>query len=354
VVAVLVIPDGAAQPLRRDGRTALDAARTPVLDALAATGEVARVAVTPAGLPAGSEAGVPALLGHTPERPLGRGRIDAAGYGVPVPAGLVPWRADVLREDGSRATAGMARMLAAALGGAWTRGHRLVLFAPQGTAPTGGTTIGDSADGASTRAWAGTGGADGASTRAWAGGATPAGVRVWADGAALPRLLDEATVVVAARGAAAGCARLLGAALVVPPGATGDVDTDLHGKARAALGAIERGAERVVVHVGAPDEAAHRRDAGAKVAALEALDSALLGPLRDAVARAGGTLAVCPDHGTDPRDGSHDAAPVPALRWGARVSSGGPARMTEAAVADAPVRPPSWPLGSAALVEAAA
>jgi 2,3-bisphosphoglycerate-independent phosphoglycerate mutase len=339
VVAVLVIPDGAAQPLRRDGRTALDAARTPVLDALAATGEVARVAVTPAGLPAGSEAGVPALLGHTPERPLGRGRIDAAGYGVPVPAGLVPWRADVLREDGSRATAGMARMLAAALGGAWTRGHRLVLFAPQGTAPTGGTTIGDSADGAS--------------THAPAGSATP-GVRVWADGAALPRVLDEATVVVAARGAAAGCARLLGAALVVPPGATGDVDTDLHGKARAALGAIDRGAERVVVHVGAPDEAAHRRDAGAKVAALEALDAALLGPLRDAVARAGGTLAVCPDHGTDPRDGSHDAAPVPALRWGARVSSGGPARMTEAAVADAPVRPPSWPLGSAALVEAVA
>jgi 2,3-bisphosphoglycerate-independent phosphoglycerate mutase len=322
VVAVLVIPDGAAQPLRPGVPTALAAARTPVLDALAATGEVARVAVTRPGLPAGSESGVPALLGHPPTRPLGRGRIDAAGYAVPVPAGMVPWRADVLRDDGSRATAGMARMLAAALGGAWTHGHRLVLFAPAGSAPAGG-----------------------------------AGVRVWADGAALPRALDETTVVVAARGAAAGCARLLGAALVVPPGATGDVDTDLHAKARAAVAAMQRGAERVVVHVGGPDEAAHRRDAGAKIAALEAIDVALLAPLRDAVARAGGTLAVCPDHGTDPLDGTHDAGAVPALRWGPMIAPAGragPNLMTEAACARAPVRPPAWALHGAALVEAAA
>ena len=138
MVAVLVIPDGAAQPLRGGVPTALQAARTPVLDALAATGEVARVAVTPAGVPAGSEAGVPALLGHPPIRALGRGRIDAAGYGVPVPRGLVPWRADVWREDDTRASAGMARLVAAALGGAWTHGHRMVLFAPEGSAPAGG------------------------------------------------------------------------------------------------------------------------------------------------------------------------------------------------------------------------
>ena len=319
MVAVLVIPDGAAQPLRPGVPTALAAARTPVLDALAATGEVARVAVTPPGVPAGSEAGVPALLGPAPARALGRGWIDAAGYGVPVPKGMVPWRADVLRDDGSRASAGMARMIAAALGGAWTHGHRLVLFAPEGSAPAGG-----------------------------------AGVRIWADGARLPRALDDTTVMVAARGAAAGCARLLGATLVVPPGATGDVDTDLHAKAKAAVDAIERGARRVVVHVGAPDEAAHRRDAGAKVAALEALDAALLAPLSDAIAHARGTLAVCPDHGTDPLDGTHDAGAVPALRWGRGVAPAGPDRMTEAHSAGAPVRPATWPLRGAARLEAAA
>jgi 2,3-bisphosphoglycerate-independent phosphoglycerate mutase len=329
VVAVLVIPDGAAQPLRAGAPTALAAARTPVLDALAATGEVARVAVTPAGVPAGSEAGIPALLGHAPARALGRGWIDAAGYGVPLPKDMVPWRADVLAEDGSRASAGLARTIAAALGGAWTHGHRLVLFAPEGSAPAGGASLG-------------------------APGRAKAGVRVWADGARLPRALDDTTVVVAARGAAAGCARLLGAALVVPPGATGDVDTDLHAKARAAVDAIERGARRVVIHVGAPDEAAHRRDAAAKAQALEALDAALLAPLSDAVARAGGTLAVCPDHGTDPLDGTHDAGAVPALRWGRGIAPSGPGRMTEAHSAGAPVRPAAWPLHGAARLEAAA
>ncbi len=319
MVAVLVIPDGAAQPLRPGAPTALAAARTPVLDALAATGEVARVAVTPAGVPAGSEAGVPALLGHPPARALGRGWIDAAGYGVAVPKDLVPWRADVLRADGSRGSAGLARLIAAALGGTWTHGHRLVLFAAEGAAPARG-----------------------------------AGVRVWADGARLPRALDDTTVVVAARGAAAGCARLLGAALVVPPGATGDVDTDLRAKARAAVDAIERGARRVVVHVGAPDEAAHRRDPVAKAQALEALDAALLTPLSDAVARAGGTLAVCPDHGTDPFDGTHDTGAVPALRWGRGVAPSGGERMTEAHSAGAPVRPATWPLHGAERLEAAA
>jgi 2,3-bisphosphoglycerate-independent phosphoglycerate mutase len=312
--------------------TALAVARTPVLDALAATGEVARVAVTAAGLPAGSEAGVPALLGHPPARALGRGWIDAAGYGVAVPKDMVPWRADVLRADGTRASAGMARTIAAALGGAWTHGHRLVLFAPEGSAPAGGASCGG----------------------AGAGAPGGTGVRVWADGARLPRALDDTTVVVAARGAAAGCARLLGAALVVPPGATGDVDTDLHAKARAAVDAIERGVRRVVVHVGAPDEAAHRRDAAAKVQALEALDAALLGPLSDAVARAGGTLAICPDHGTDPLDGTHDAGAVPALRWGRGIEPAGPERMTEAHSAGAPVRPARWPLHGAARLEAAA
>ena len=321
MVAVLVIPDGAAQPLRGGVPTALQAARTPVLDALAATGEVARVAVTPAGVPAGSEAGVPALLGHPPIRALGRGRIDAAGYGVPVPRGLVPWRADVWREDDTRASAGMARLVAAALGGAWTHGHRMVLFAPEGSAPAGGPDV-----------------------------------RVWPDGATLPPALDDSTVVVAAPGAAAGCARLLGAALVIPPGATGDVDTDLHAKARAAVDAIWRGAEQVVVHVGAPDEAAHRRDRAAKVAALEALDAALLGPLSAAIARAGGTLAVCPDHGTDPVDGTHDAGAVPALRWGRGIAPAGrtgPNRVTEAAAAAAAVRTAAWPLHGSP-VEAAA
>src|SRR5436190_928252 len=151
----------------------------------------------------------------------------------------------------------------------------------------------------------------------------------------LCRPLPVPTTVIAARGAAAGCAALLGAEVVVPRGTTGDTDTDLRAKAQAVTAAIAGGAERVVVHVGAPDEAAHRREPGAVVAALERMDAELLAPLREVVAAQGGRLAVCPDHGTDPQTGAHDPAPVPALVWGAGAS--GPDRLHERAAADAEV-----------------
>ena len=86
-------------------------------------------------------------------------------------------------------------------------------------------------------------------------------------------------MAIGARGAAIGIARLMGARSIVPPGATGRLGTDLAGKATAALAAIDAGAARVVVHVGAPDEAAHEHDADAKVAAIEAVDAQLLAPL---------------------------------------------------------------------------
>jgi hypothetical protein len=145
---------------------------------------------------------------------------------------------------------------------------------------------------------------------------------VWPRGATLPRRLGEETVVIGARGAAIGIARLMGAHTVVPPGATGRPGTDLAAKATAALAAIDAGATHVVVHVGAPDEAAHEHDAHAKVAAIEAIDAQLLARLADALrarrARLGddaATLNVSPDHGCDPATGRHDGAPVPCLRW---------------------------------------
>jgi 2,3-bisphosphoglycerate-independent phosphoglycerate mutase len=133
----------------------------------------------------------------------------------------------------------------------------------------------------------------------------------------------------------------LGARAVVPAGATGGVDTSLEAKAHAAREAIERGAARVVVHVGAPDEAAHLRDAAAKVAAIERADRELVAPLMEAVRRAGGTLRVCPDHGCDPRTGEHDGAPVPCLDWPARAEvptrdGGAPMRASGAALRRAP------------------
>lgn len=302
MVDVLVIPDGAAQPM--DGApTALELARTPVLDALAADGRVLRAATTPDGLPAGSETGIASLLGAPPAAPVSRGWVDAAAYGVVVPDGATPWRADLVYRNGRRASIRQARDVCKHLGhnAHAVNGHRIVIVSPD--RPADRRLLG-------------------------------LYLRVWPDGARPQGPVPETTVV-CARGAAAGLGRLLGAQVVVPPATTGDVDTDLRAKAQAVVAAIAGAATRVVVHVGAPDEAAHRRDRLAVIAALERIDAELLHPLRDAVAAVRGRLAVCPDHGTDPATGLHTGAPVPALVWGA--DRGGPGSLTERSVADAPV-----------------
>ena len=312
MVEVLVILDGASEPIRPDRPTSLERAVVPTLDRLCASGSVSRVRTVPVGLPAGSETAIPVLLGWTPSAPVDRGALEAAARGVSLPAGHGAWRVDVVDEiaSGTRADASSSRSVAAdldtRLGDHRVRhlaGHRLLVTGP----PPLPAAVSDS------------------------------GFVVWPSGAVPPRVLGSDTVVIAAPGAAAGAARLMGARVVVPAGATGGVDTDLRAKAHAALSAMV-GAARVVVHVGAPDEAAHARDPDAKVAAIERADRELLAPLAYAVRAAGGSLQVCPDHGCDPETGWHDASPVPSLTW---PGAGGVAdRLTERAVSALPVPHP--------------
>jgi 2,3-bisphosphoglycerate-independent phosphoglycerate mutase len=316
VVDVVVIPDGAAQPPRNGAPTALEAARTPILDALAAEGAVVRVATTPPGLPAGSETGIASLLGVPPQRRVSRGWVDAAAYGIEVPAGMQPWRADLVYRSGKRASIRQARDVCVHLGpGAHAvSGHRLLLLAAE--RPPDRRLLG-------------------------------LYVRVWPPGGAPRGSLPMPTAVICARGAAAGCARLLGAQVITPPGATGDLDTDLRAKTQAAVAVLASGVPRVVVHFGAPDECAHRREVNAVLHCLERLDAELLAPLRDAVGSLEGRLVVCPDHGTDPYTGRHDPAPVPAVLWGDQEVCRGPSALTERAAREVEVMGPDELLGPA-------
>lgn len=282
-----MILDGASEPLRGSAPTSLEAAATPALDALAREGSLSRVRTIAPGLPAGSEAAIPMLLGWTPPAPVDRGALEAAAHGVTLAAGERAWRVDgELAEVEGYAVHAL-------------RGHRRLLVGPQPLP------------------------------------ALPAGLRVWPEGVVPPRVLDASTVLVGARGAAVGAARLMGAATIVPEGATGCPDSDLAAKARAALEAVDGGAARVVVHVGGADEAAHRRDPAAKVAVIERADRELIAPLAEALRLRRGTLRVCPDHGCDPRTGAHDGTPVPCLDWPAAESSrsAAAARLTERAAA---------------------
>ncbi len=286
MVELLLILDGASEPPGRE--TSLALAHTPTLDRLAATGTQTLLQIVPPGLPVGSETAIPALLGWRPTGPVDRGALEAAALGVEPAPGERAWRVDVLGEDGECAGEADALRAAAVLRERLAghrvrhlRGHRLLLIGP--------SPLPDAAQGA--------------------------GLRPWPEGVVPPRRLGADTVVIAAAGAAAGAARLLGADVVVPPGATGDTDTDLVAKADAAVGAVAAGASRVVVHVGGPDEASHRRDRPAKISILERVDRELLPPLVRAARDAGAVLRIGSDHGCDPCTGAHDPSPVPWLSW---------------------------------------
>ncbi len=273
--AVEVILDGATEPVG-SGPTSLERAATPALDALTARGTISWRHTVPRGLPAGTETALPVLLGWTPPGPVARGALEAAARAVDVPAGARAHRIDGVR-DGDR------QVLRDAGFGLHELGRDRLLAVGPGALPL-----------------------------------LEPPVRIWPDGVVPPRVLDDRTVLVGAVGAASGAARLLGARVVVPVGATGDTDTDLRAKTAAALAALDDGAERIVVHVGAPDAAGHRRDAEAKVCAIEAADRHVIGPLGDALRRRrAGSLAVGADHGCDPATGRHDGAPVPWVRWSA-------------------------------------
>jgi 2,3-bisphosphoglycerate-independent phosphoglycerate mutase len=347
-VDVLVILDGASEPLR-EARTSLERARTPTLDSLADEGAITALRTVARGLPVGSETAIPALLGWVPDAAVDRGAIEAAAHGIEVADGERAWRVD--RRDRRDATVTsrqlahtLAKSVPARRGAARGRvhhlcGHRMLVVGPDPRRTLSGELL----------------------QVALRAGRFGRELQVWPAGAVPPRALDGETVVIGARGAAIGIARLMGARTIVPRGATGRPGTDLAAKAAAALLAMEgsvhgetsetclrgaaathgaRAATRVVVHVGAPDEAAHERDAEGKVAAIEAADALLLAPLARTLRSNGGTLQVCPDHGCDPATGMHDGTPVPCLQWpaGADDDSAAGGRLTERAAAKLVVR----------------
>lgn len=315
MVVVLVVPDGAAEPVRAGLPTSLETARTPTLDRLAAGATLRRVRTIPPGLPAGTEVGLPALLGARLSVPPSRGLVEAAAAGIVVPAGQAAWRLD-LRPGRTPGDAQVAALEAAVAPlGAFVhrlRAHRLLLVGPVswGDGPPGphqtARCLADVAVGPFAAVVEATGGV------AWPWGTI---------GDAPPPL---ARTIFAARpsGAALGLARLLGCTVVNQSPAQ-------------VIGAAAAGSV-VLVHDPAPDDAAHARDRPAKIAAIERFDAALA-PVVAALERRGGRLLVCPDHGCDPATGRHDATPVPALTWPGRGSR---TRLTERAVASLAVTGP--------------
>ncbi len=97
-------------------------------------------------------------------------------------------------------------------------------------------------------------------------------------------------------------------------GATGSIDTNWEGKAQAAIDALLKdGCDFAYIHVEAPDEMAHQGLMEEKVRSIEYLDSRVIAPVCKAMEDAGEDyrMLVLPDHPNYLRLRTHSPDPVP-------------------------------------------
>lgn len=112
-----------------------------------------------------------------------------------------------------------------------------------------------------------------------------------------------------------GIANCAGMEVEEVPGATGYIDTDFEGKAKAALDLLTRN-DLVYVHFEAPDECGHRNEPENKVKAIEMIDSRVLPILEEGLEQYEDyKILLLPDHPTPIVTRTHASDPVPYLLY---------------------------------------
>jgi 2,3-bisphosphoglycerate-independent phosphoglycerate mutase len=356
----LVIPDGCADEPQESlgGKTPLEAATIPGMDAVASAGIIGRANHVPANLPAGSDVANLSLLGYDPHRYFtGRAPLEAAAQGIKlgphdcaIRCNLVTIEDQVMRDfTADHVSTQEATELLAAL--QTQIGRPQLEFVPgvsyrnlliyRGTAEspppftsdtratpphdlTGNSVLDDYPRGPGSdllnqlmsesiavfaahpanQARKSQGKLPATNVWLWGLGRTPA-VPPFAE------LYGVGGAMITAVDLLRGLAKLIGWQTIEVPGATGYLDTDYAAKGRAAIAALAQ-TDFVCVHVEAPDEASHEGNAAAKIKALEEIDRHIVTPLRAALEGYGDfRLMVSPDHPTPLRTKTHSHGAVP-------------------------------------------
>jgi len=124
-----------------------------------------------------------------------------------------------------------------------------------------------------------------------------------------------------------GLARMADMAVLEIPGVTDGLDNDYAAQAVGALKALEK-YDLVAIHVEASDEAAHVGSVDDKVEAIQMVDQEIVSRIRswnmDAL-----RVLILPDHPTPIKIQTHTDEPVPFVLWGSGFASNGAKRFTE-------------------------
>lgn len=355
----IILPDGAADdPLPQlDGRTPLEVAHIPNMNWIAQHGRLGLVQTIPAGFLSGTDVGTLALFGYDPcTCHPGRAPIEAAAQGLEAGPDELIFRCNfvtildgvmrsfnaghITQPEADRLIADLNRL--ARDGDATLRGcvfhagvsYRNLMMASD--APAGALICTPPHDMPNQPVAAYMPRGDGAprvraimaraaelcagheinQVRRAAGREPVTGIWLWGQGR--PKVLEPFATRFGARGVVIsavdiirGLAVMMGMDLIAVPGATGYLDTNYAGKGEHAVRALDQ-YDLVVVHVEAPDEAAHLGNAAEKIRALERTDEHVVGPLLAALRqREQWRILIAPDHVTSTATTQHGMAPPP-------------------------------------------
>ena len=375
---VVVLGDGMAdEPLGElGGKTPLQAARTPVMDAMAKVSEQGIAYTVPENLPAGSDVANLAMLGYDPQKYYsGRSPLEALSIGVDMKDTDIALRCNIvtLSEDeayeektiidhsSGEITTEEAKVLIDAVKKEleteefqyypgvsyrhltiWDRGETVVLTPPHDIL---GKQIGEylpketklremmekSFDILDRHP---------INEKRREMGLNPAN-SIWFWGAGTRPALDDFEEKTGKKGAMVSAVDLLKGIAVGThmlnldvEGATGGLDTNYKGKAMAAVDSLTKdGADVVYIHVEAPDEMGHQGSVKNKVKAIEFLDDQVIRVVAEELKKRGEEfrMLIGPDHPTPISIRTHSKDPVPFMIYDSTKETNGQKEYSEEA-----------------------
>lgn len=328
---IIIVPDGMADRRYPElgYRSPVEFARTPALDEIVRRGHTGLAQTMYPGLPLGSLVGLFGILGYHPPSyfPLGRSVFEARVLGVPLsPADLV-CRCNIIRVDDAGR---IADFTAGQIGEDAARAYlqelripdelaiyhdlsyrnvlvhraclidddRLELFEPHENVGGKVAELVPRYRGEVYEPY-----------RRFLLESRRGDLMLWLWGASRDRTLPPSPyriVTVTALSFLAGLTRAIGGTGIMPPGATGYLNSGLATKVHAALEQIDR-ADVCLIHCNAPDEESHVHNLPGKVQAIEDIDRLVIAPLIEYLDRSAEQqrLWVLPDHFTVGGSGRH-------------------------------------------------
>jgi len=369
---IIIIPDGMADLgiKKLGGKTPMEFAYTPVMDSLSASAEMGLVKTIPAGLPPGSDTANLSVMGYDPLiYHTGRSPLEAVSLGIELKEDDMVFRCNLVtlsNESGYREK----RMIDYSAGEISSEDSAILIDYIKAGLETGNIKFYSGVSYRNIMVWnkgpgstrltpphdilekkiaqylpSGDGSEVIMKLMEESGRMLPAhplnrsrldrGSRpansIWLWGQGKKPYLDDFYDKYGLRGSVISAVDLIrgigicaGLETVKVEGITGTINTNLDGKAKAAVNEVLSGKDFVYVHIEAPDECSHQGSLGDKVKAIEMIDEKIVGHIRAGMDKSKEEyrLMILPDHPTPISLRTHTAEPVPFLIFDSREAKG--------------------------------